>query len=59
MPQPTEDRFYYLTRMEGELALARSAPHPKAAMAHSILAGLYLDRVRSAAEVAHSQPTHV
>ena len=56
MPQPTEDRLYYLARMERELALARSAPHPEAARSHSILAGLYLDRLEPAAELAGSEP---
>jgi hypothetical protein len=43
--QPNEDRPYFEARAEHELALARSAPHPEAARAHSMLAGLYLDRL--------------
>lgn len=53
--QPPEDRPYLEARIEHELALASSAPHPEAARAHSILAGLYLDRLRSIAEPARSE----
>jgi hypothetical protein len=45
LKQPNEDRLYFEARAEHELALARSAPHPEAARAHSMLAGLYLDRL--------------
>jgi hypothetical protein len=56
MPQSPEDRRYFEARAEHELALARSAPHPEAARAHSILAGLYLDRLGWVAEPAPSDP---
>jgi hypothetical protein len=52
MPHPPEDRRYYEARIEHELALAKSASHAEAARAHSILAHLYLDRLRSATEPA-------
>jgi hypothetical protein len=40
-----KDHAYLQARADRELALARSAPHPEAARAHAILAGLYLDRL--------------
>jgi hypothetical protein len=55
LSQPPQDRRYFEARIEHELALARSAPHPEAARAHSILAGLYLDRLGLAAEPALSE----
>jgi hypothetical protein len=45
---PQEEVRYYQARVEDERALARSAPHPEAARAHTGLADLYLDRLRSA-----------
>jgi hypothetical protein len=39
-----EDRAYYLTRAEAELALASCAAHPAAMRAHYHLAGFYLDK---------------
>ena len=47
-----EDRRYFEARIERELALARSARHPEAARAHTILANLYLDRIGLVAEPA-------
>jgi hypothetical protein len=44
--QQPEDRRYYQARIERELALARSAAHPEAARAHSMLADLYAGRLR-------------
>ena len=48
MHQPPDDRRYYQARIERERALARSARHPEAARAHSILAELYRDRLGGA-----------
>jgi hypothetical protein len=56
MPQPLEERRYFETRIEDELALARSASHPEAVRAHSILAGLYRDRL--GASEGESRPPH-
>lgn len=39
-----EDRAYYLSRAEAELALAACAAHPNAMRAHYQLAGFYLDK---------------
>ena len=39
-----QDRAYYLSRAEAELALALCATHPAAIRAHYHLAGFYLDR---------------
>jgi hypothetical protein len=50
MQQQSEDRRYYQARIERERALAQSASHPEAARAHSILAGLYADRLRQACD---------
>lgn len=36
---------YLRSRAETELRAAKAAAHPEAAKAHSLLAGLYLDRV--------------
>jgi hypothetical protein len=44
-----KDHAYLQARADRELALARSAPHPEAARAHTILARLYLDRLGAAA----------
>ena len=52
MHQPPDDRRYYQARIERERALARSARHPEAARAHSILAELYRDRLGIGAEPA-------
>lgn len=54
MPQQPEDRRYFEARIENELALARSAAHPEAARAHSVLAGLYAQRLKSVTEPALS-----
>jgi hypothetical protein len=45
MSQPLEERRYFEARIEHELALARSASHPEAVRAHSLLATLYRDRL--------------
>jgi hypothetical protein len=55
MPQRAEDRRYLEARIERERALERSARHPEAARAHSILAAFYLDRLEAAAEPALSE----
>jgi hypothetical protein len=52
MLQPQDDHLYFEARAEREIALARSAPHPEAARAHTILARLYLDRLGSVANPA-------
>jgi hypothetical protein len=44
-----EDAAYFLRRAEAELRLAEQATNPEARKAHSMLAGLYLDR-------AHESP---
>ena len=45
MQQNMEDRSYFQSRADQELAMARNAPHPEAAKAHNILAGLYRERL--------------
>ena len=45
-----DDRAYYESRAEAELALAQQAEHPAVVKAHYILAGTYLDIVYGDAE---------
>jgi hypothetical protein len=52
MSQPLAERRYFEARIAHELALARSASHPEAVRAHSILASLYRDRLGSEGESA-------
>jgi hypothetical protein len=52
MPHLPEDRLYFEGRIEHELSLAKSAAHPQAARAHSLLAGLYLERLSGETEPA-------
>lgn len=43
----SRDTQYFLDRAEAERKAAEKARHPKAAEAHSTLAGIYLDRAHS------------
>jgi hypothetical protein len=47
MRERAEDHSYFQSRAQQELAMANEAPHPEAARAHKILAGLYLERLDS------------
>jgi len=49
------ERDYFTERAEAEIALARQAPHPDAARAHSLLAGYYLDLVHCSAKVVKAR----
>ena len=42
-----EERAYFQTRAEAEIAQAQAAEHPGAVRSHYLLAGYYLDRVHS------------
>jgi hypothetical protein len=47
MLQQADEESYFQSRVEQELAMASKAPHPEAARAHKILAGLYRERLGS------------
>ena len=55
-----DDRAYFQTRAEAEIALAQHAGHPGAVRAHFLLAGYYLDLVhcRSSAPERVPLPEH-
>jgi hypothetical protein len=56
MTMSYEDVLYYRQRAEREMEMARSASHPNAARAHSLLAGYYLDMVGNDARRSFGPP---
>ena len=44
------ERDYFLERAEAEIDLANAASHERAAFAHYMLAGFYLDRAHGGAD---------